>query len=72
MRGYDGKPDSRELAGSNTAASAAAAVTTFDRTAAVDVDNNHKIVSESSHSDPSCPEGKEIERKIEILRKLIN
>ncbi|KAL0274007.1 UNVERIFIED_CONTAM: hypothetical protein PYX00_006551 [Menopon gallinae] len=55
MRVYDGKPDSRELAGSNTAASAAAAVT-FDRTAAVDVDNNHKIVSENRHSDSSCPE----------------
>lgn len=45
----------RELAASNTAASAAAAVT-FDRTAAADADC-HKSSAESRHSDSSRPEG---------------
>lgn len=57
MRGYDVKTESRgDFAGSNTSASGNAAIT-FDRTAGVDIDNNHKRVSENRHSDPSCPEG---------------
>ena len=57
IRGYDVKSEPRgEFGGSITVGSGAAAVT-FDRTAGVDIDNNHKIVSENRHSDPSCPEG---------------
>lgn len=56
VRGFDVKSESRDLSGSNTIAGGAAAVT-FDRTAGVDIDNNHKIVTENRHSDPSCPEG---------------
>ncbi|XP_067007600.2 broad-complex core protein isoforms 1/2/3/4/5 isoform X2 [Anabrus simplex] len=56
---YEGGPDARDSAASNAAASATAAVT-FDRTAAVDIENNIKIKSESRRQslDPgnSCPE----------------
>ncbi|KAK6632054.1 hypothetical protein RUM44_007084 [Polyplax serrata] len=57
IRGYDVKSESRgDFAGTNTIAGGGAAAITFDRTAGVDIDNNHKRVTENRHTDPSCPE----------------
>ncbi|XP_067007601.1 broad-complex core protein isoforms 1/2/3/4/5 isoform X3 [Anabrus simplex] len=64
---YEGGPDARDSAASNAAASATAAVT-FDRTAAVDIENNIKIKSESRRQslDPgnSCPEDLRIKMEL--------